>query len=258
MDLEFIKKAENIWLFIAFCLVIKNYIKDKNYLVKFPIFIDATCSGIQHISAMIKDLESGINVNLVPQNENDKVNDIYSYLLKYINDEINLEGNKLNTEFPNLKHIRLNRNDVKTPIMTKTYSVTLLGMKNQINFSLKKNSEEFIINYDNETLNIDKKNEKLYNIKIKSYLTNKLVELDQKDIFKIAQIIEKSLFIKFPLLNKVYTYFREICKICNKLGLPLVWFTPSGLEISQKYYKTKDHKVALSFAGKTKKLIVKE
>jgi len=33
--------------------------KDHKYKVHMPIFLDATCSGIQHKGALIKDFESG-------------------------------------------------------------------------------------------------------------------------------------------------------------------------------------------------------
>jgi DNA-directed RNA polymerase len=50
-----------------------------------PIYLDATCSGIQHLSSLIKDLESGSKVNLLTQSKKDKVGDIYSELLEPIN-----------------------------------------------------------------------------------------------------------------------------------------------------------------------------
>lgn len=34
-------------------------------MVRLPVYLDATCSGLQHISAIIKDLTLARNVNLV-------------------------------------------------------------------------------------------------------------------------------------------------------------------------------------------------
>ena len=43
-----------------------------------------------------------------------------------------------------------------------------------------------------------------------------------------------------------------------KLNLPLTWFTPLGIKITQYYYKSKKTLIPLKFAGKTKKLIIRE
>ena len=59
-----------------------------NYEVKFPIFIDATCSGIQHVAAMIKDFNLASNVNLIKQTPKEKVQDLYGKLLVYINNAL--------------------------------------------------------------------------------------------------------------------------------------------------------------------------
>jgi DNA-directed RNA polymerase len=47
-------------------------------------------------------------------------------------------------------------------------------------------------------------------------------------------------------------------KVMNKIGIPITWITPSGLNIVQKYYVSKTNKIAINFAGKTKKMIVRE
>ena len=39
--------------------------RDPNYIIKTPVFLDATCSGIQHLAALLRDLELGTIVNLI-------------------------------------------------------------------------------------------------------------------------------------------------------------------------------------------------
>nr|QWO71381.1 RNA polymerase [Termitomyces sp. T50a] len=261
MDIEFLSKADNIWLFTSFCLIMKKLKEKPDLIVCFPIFIDATCSGIQHIAAMIKDTDLGLNVNLTKQHEEDKVADIYNKLLKTINLAISLEGNDINTKHPNLKHVELTRSDVKQPIMTKTYNVSLLGMKNQIMLSLRekeRKAEITLIEKDNIKEFIKNKDLEDFNIKIKSYINGKSINLDYLDIFKIAQILEGCIFSNFPRLKLVYDFLKNTCKVLNKLDLPVVWTTPSGLMITQKYNKSFNNKVSINFAGVTKKLVLKE
>ena len=112
---------------------------DKKTLIHMPVYIDATCSGIQHISAMIADSNLGYNVNLTGLN--DKPEDFYSYLVEPINQAINKFG-KSDPEFSALQDLYLDRKALKRPIMTQNYNVSIFGMKDQL-FELL-NVEEYI------------------------------------------------------------------------------------------------------------------
>lgn len=92
LDRSLILSAEKPFIFLAFCLNMRELDKNPNMTIKTPVFLDATCSGIQHLSALLLDLELGITVNLSPYNQEDKPNDIYSELLVHINKAINKYG----------------------------------------------------------------------------------------------------------------------------------------------------------------------
>jgi DNA-directed RNA polymerase len=47
-------------------------------------------------------------------------------------------------------------------------------------------------------------------------------------------------------------------RVLNKLEIPIIWLTPSGLEIIQKYFISKQNKIAINFAGRTKKMVIRE
>lgn len=89
LDIEFILKAESPFLFSSFCLTMRDYYKHNKDIVYLPVFLDATCNGIQQVQGLIEDLEIGTKVNLIPQNKEDKVEDIYSELIEPINTGIN-------------------------------------------------------------------------------------------------------------------------------------------------------------------------
>jgi len=42
---------------LHFCLTLKNIHDDPNYKVKLPVFLDATCSGIQQLATLLLDKE---------------------------------------------------------------------------------------------------------------------------------------------------------------------------------------------------------
>ena len=55
-----LSKAENKFLFIAFCFEYRNYYNNlvlgkSFYYSNFPIQLDATCNGYQHLAMLIED-----------------------------------------------------------------------------------------------------------------------------------------------------------------------------------------------------------
>ena len=86
LDPDFILKAEEKFKFTALSLLLIELEKDPAYIVKIPIFFDATCSGIQHLAGLMRDEELSREVNLGEQSEEDPVADIYSKLANPINE----------------------------------------------------------------------------------------------------------------------------------------------------------------------------
>ena len=236
LDPEFIASAESPYKFLAFSLALSELQKDPKAIIKLPVWLDATCSGIQHLSGLLADFTLGSNVNLVPS---ENISDIYSSLLQPINHNINKFG-KENIEFQNLSNIKLTRKIIKRPIMTKVYNVSILGIKDQLISEFKKiNLGENTIRYEAPGI-------------------NGYVLLNNSEVLKIASIINKTIFTEFPSLKTIYDYFLEIVRLMVKIGIPIVWFTPSGLEITQSYLKSDVYKVSINIRGKSKKMVLKD
>jgi DNA-directed RNA polymerase len=49
--------------------------KNPNCLVRIPVFLQATCNGLQHLAALIKDKDLGGQVKLTKQDNLSKPND---------------------------------------------------------------------------------------------------------------------------------------------------------------------------------------
>ena len=92
MKENFMKLAKEKFRFAAFCLIMRELESDPKSLVHLPIFLDATCSGIQHLAGLFHDHELGSRVNLINQSDESKVEDIYSTLVNPINKAINNYG----------------------------------------------------------------------------------------------------------------------------------------------------------------------
>jgi DNA-directed RNA polymerase, mitochondrial len=239
LDIDLILKADSIFLFTAFCLTMRNiYVYNIN-IVHLPVFLDATCSGIQHLAGILKDYETGSKVNLISQNKNDPVGDIYSDLINPSNDAINKYGNEnLDNEDRIFKDIKLTRGDIKGPFMTKNYNVSIFGMSEQLKSKFKK---------------VNKKKNTLYMVP-----TNYgYISLKRKQVFTLASLIDKQIFVSFPTLKVLYDYFKEVIKLTLVVNIPTVWFTPAGLKITQFYNVSVQNKVSIRFGNKAQKIVLK-
>jgi DNA-directed RNA polymerase len=218
LDKELILSAESPFIFTAFCLNMREYHNNPDALIKTPVFLDATCSGIQHLAGLMKDLELGANTNLVKSTIKQKPGDVYQTLLEPINKAIN-EFGKNNIEFSMLSLVKLTRKEVKTPIMTKVYNVTKYGISKQLQSVFKiKNSEIFENEFYTkplkevqkdilESLKQNKGKDNESDIFACNGIDGKKVILTKKEVFKIASIINEQIFVVFPSLNKIYNYF---------------------------------------------------
>ena len=255
MKPEFMIKANDMFSFVAFCLTMKELNKDSNYLVKLPIWLDATCSGIQHLTAIIRDINLANHVNLIEQNEYSKPADLYNQIKEPLNSLIREEGMKENSSYPNLKNIELTRKIIKVLVMIKPYDAKILGMKENLENVLPKITKK---GEDTEiSINTKYIKKEIFWL-APSIIKGENIELNYLDLYKIAEIIYNSLFKFYPSLSLIYNYFKNWSKLLNKFGLPVIWITPAGTALSQSYNTCKEKKINTYFGGKRKKMVVKE
>ncbi len=75
---SFWKRADEPWRFLAFCFEFERYITDPdNFTTALPVAIDGSNNGFQHISALLRDIQSAKKVNVLP-GENGKIADFYN------------------------------------------------------------------------------------------------------------------------------------------------------------------------------------
>jgi hypothetical protein len=108
--------------------------------------LDSTASAIQIFAGLLLDEELAKSVNVISNNI-DRVSDIYTEMLEPINENIN-NFVKENPEYKNLNLLKLSRKNVKTPLMTVTYSSSAHGRSLQLASTFKKIKIEDIKNLD--------------------------------------------------------------------------------------------------------------
>lgn len=120
--LEMIKHAEEPWQFLAACQELEAAFASGNpYTFKsaLPVYVDGTCNGLQHLSAMGLDPVGAAAVNLTDGPRQD----IYQIV-----------SDKVTAMVPadNPWHGRVTRKTVKRGVMTVPYGLTDVGMRDQL------------------------------------------------------------------------------------------------------------------------------
>lgn len=268
MDIDFILKAESPTLFAAFCLEMKELSIDSEYLIKMPVFLDATCSGIQHFAGMLLDEDLARNVNL--SYSKDEVNDLYTKLISPINEQINLYGIKnYVTEFTELS---ITRELLKFIVMTKCYNVSVYGIYKRlvkklenIKIPIKKVSSNLNKNKDfsyiKENISLEKVNKNIKHKNLYKFPSTNIkgfTLLDDKRLFELSKVISDNVFSYFPSINKIYHFLNRWAILMLKLNLPIKWVTPLGLELTQEYNKSKINNLTINFLGRRRHIILRD
>jgi len=132
-------------MYLAFCFAYASYLKDSNTLIHLPIQLDATCSGIQMYSGLLRDAEGALAVNVI--SKDNKVADIYqdvadrvNYYLEYGEYPKSLTYHTADKELHTCSTLieaqslkgKVTRKLTKRNVMTQPYSVTQRGMFEQL------------------------------------------------------------------------------------------------------------------------------
>ncbi len=142
------KDADSPYQYLAWCFEYADYLKDpENFVSHLPIALDATCSGIQIYSGLLRDNEGAESVNVV----GDVRNDIYQEVADKVNGYLNkgdyqkhysyTTGDGVSHEqstvaLANSIKGKITRNLTKRNTMTQPYSVTKFGMFEQLKSEL--------------------------------------------------------------------------------------------------------------------------
>lgn len=214
-------------MFIAFCFEFIKYYnslfsKDTFYITHFPIQLDATCNGYQHLSLLTGDEPLAMQLNLISGDKDSVPNDFYHFVALKLNDYLNEKKNNLKLSLKNKENIDLdidlnntinscekllklniNRKLVKLPIMIKPYNATKFQMVKYVKdqFELVKDDNNLLYSYIHKD--------------------NKDIKLNNNDFFLLIKTIEQIIFNEFPKLKEFNLYLKQIAEICSILNITI-------------------------------------
>ena len=229
-----------------------------------PIYLDASCNGYQHISALVRDVGLAKNVNIIPNKKN-KIKDLYGLVADeakeiYLADKNNglrkiLINNLSKNEMTRIKKDNpfFQRNLAKQPVMTTGYGSTdirksLIGgaggtkKPDYIKLNSKWTKKELSRNEDLPKEIVDS----YYDFKDKKIRYNEFADLSKKYIKDKKTKKYKLRSEGKETKNKSLKYLDEWEKILQATMIRMVWHPESplyeniiknniGKELSEKF-----------------------
>lgn len=220
--------GDSPWQALAAVFELCAYRRDKeNFKSTLPIRVDGTCNGIQHLAAMVRDVEMGKAVNLVPS---DTPQDIYRNVagdLTTLLWEYKAEGGEHSDRADRwLDRVggTVPRTLTKRPVMVVPYGGTLHAYMTYI--------KEWLDEHEPVTRETDFR-ERGKDI---AWLARRLWDSVGRHVARAMEVME---WLKATAAKAME----------GKPKRALTWRTPSGFYVRQFYAKMKDVKVELKLDG---------
>jgi len=204
--------ATDPWRHVAACQAVSNYLADQSTPIGLPIYFDQSCSGLGHIAALTRDLDSALKTKLLP--DPDSSLDLYQAIAEKLSHLVQLdlhepgltkEGN------PNLRKQRraafwaskgVSRNIVKLIIISTPYGIKPWGVRTLISDQLIRQ--------------INTKNPR------------DLVEKVDGPALYLSDLIVKSIAAYLPVSNSLRDWLKSCARSVVATGQPLQFTTPTG------------------------------
>jgi DNA-directed RNA polymerase len=225
-------EADSPFEFLRFCLEWRG-LNDEGvgYISHLPINFDATCSGLQHFSALLKDKVGGFNVNLTSHPERQ---DIYGAVAAEA--EKRIKADLSNPELAALARaaleLKVDRKLTKRPVMIVPYSGTFKACMRYVTdhyMELKENGVAMPLSDED--------------------IPYKLVPYVSRHVW---DSISETVVAARQAMDWITKVARLVTK--NERPLPFMWSTPTGFVVQQARYKMDHHLVQTRFDGRMLKV----
>jgi DNA-directed RNA polymerase len=226
-------------VFLAFCFEWLGYkTEGEAWVTHIPVGMDGTCSGLQHLNALMLS-EEGRSVNLLP---GDKPTDIYGDVSVDVNKLLDIDRCIPEKQmFAEVWLGKVDRKVVKRPVMTTNYGATKYGFKDQLIEVVKEK---------NKALRTDARKHGVRDISRITWLDiSNVTEWDS--VSYLADHIDTSIGHLISDARLAMDFIQKTSSILAKAGFDFVWTTPTGCRIRQRYMKTRRIKVSSQY-GETK------
>lgn len=201
---------------------IEGKLKGEEVIINNPILFDASCNGLQHLSAMTFETALARETNLIGSRDpSQRPNDFYQKMSNSFQEVLNDSSNE------KFKEIQSNRKLVKHSVMTITYNVSQKGVVDQIKDQFKK--RKFDKNPQTNTEEIEQ--EWRWILPAEFSKNEKEVIYDWIDMDNLGKLLYKTIIDNIPTLKTLRGYLNKWTRILILCDEDFNWVTPAGLEI---------------------------
>jgi len=224
--------ADSPFEFLRFCLEWRG-LNDTGvgYYSHMPINFDATCSGLQHFSALLKDKTGGFNVNLTAHPERQ---DIYGAVAKKAKAaiEADIHCKEKGTLARAALELKVDRKLCKRPVMIVPYSGTFKACMRYV--------QE---HYD-----------EMRDAGVKMPLRDE--ETSYRLVPYVARKVWDSISDTVVAARDAMDWITKIARLVtkNENPLPFMWTTPTGFVVQQAKYSMDRHSVQTMIDGRMLKV----
>lgn len=220
-------EADEPFQFLSFCLEWgKVLVQGEDTVSHLAVGIDGSCNGIQHYSAMLRDAVGGAAVNLVPS---ERPADLYGSVATRVNELLLAEEDPAKQWIAHSWHqFGVDRKITKRQVMVVPYGGTFASCKNYTEEAVRK----AIKDGKNNPFGDDLYNATLY----------------------LSSVIWKAIGDTVVAAREGMAFIQAVAAVVSKSGKPLIWQTPAGFPVYQRYPNVKLHRVRTQLFGETIKL----
>jgi DNA-directed RNA polymerase len=200
-------QADEPWQFLATCKEWAGFVdQGPDFISHLPIPIDGTCNGLQHLSAMGRDLAGAAAVNLTASEER---RDVYTDVAQAVAAAVAIDAGRGIPEAL-AWHGKVDRKVVKRAVMTTPYGVTAHGISSQII------NDGFTRGLDGDRL------------ALANYMRARIQDALAGTVRSAVDIMQ---------------WLRDSAELVARAGHPLTWPTPAGSLVTQEYRLMTDQRV---------------
>ena len=200
--------ADDPWCFLATCRewhLAHECDNPADFPSHLPIPLDGTCNGLQHLSLMGRDPVGAVATNCSASEER---HDLYQTVADEVSRLVSEDATAGVEEAHYWITNGVTRSTVKRAVMTTPYGVTNRGIRDQLI------ADGHVLG-DNA-------------VPAANYLQKKIVIALENTVTSSRDIM---------------AYFQEVASILADHNIPLRWVTPTGMEITQSYWKLSETRV---------------
>ncbi|KIU29308.1 hypothetical protein SR41_04685 [Sphingomonas melonis] len=202
------------------------------------VALDGSCSGLQHYSAITRSAEEAYHVNLLPR---ETPGDIYNVVADAARPTLEAKANECEAS-ARIVSVGFGRSDVKSNVMTYFYGSGKFGMRDQ---HMKQTMRP-----ESDAVALGEKVEHKYALLTKR--TNKETKEETWAMdggFSCANILAQHVYAAVtsvaPKADEASCWFQSVAATLAHESLPVIWSTPVGLPVVQRYSEYLNKTVAL-------------